>query len=270
MSRTFAFAAALMILAGCDSQESAGQRGDESGVELSRLRASRAVNLGAVLERAHLLDAQSSGPLRNPYEHEAIDLQRFERTYSESSAVCAVRFSDAEQIDYELQTFPTARAAGDQGFTVTHTKPCGACSTLRDLAVYLEKPDLTTPVRSCAALWFFPASRVKSCLVEEVGFSDLCADAWTYNVLHTRDQCASTCLADYGLLNTVLGRFPASNNLPDGTLRPCIRCDEESSGTGFRYGAGRLRRNSGLQSAIARRPGELAVEIDHTAYFARE
>lgn len=41
-------------------------------------------------------------------------------------------------------------------------------------------------------------------------------------------------------------------NLEDGTLNPCIQCDEDESGPVFKAVAGRTRRNSGLPNAICR------------------
>jgi hypothetical protein len=44
-------------------------------------------------------------------------------------------------------------AARNAGFAVTHFSACGTCSTVQDFAVYLEKPDLTAPVRKCGISW---------------------------------------------------------------------------------------------------------------------
>jgi hypothetical protein len=108
---------------------------------------------------------------------------------------------------------------------------------------------------------------VKKCLVEEIGFTPTCAEAWAYNTGNTKLFCSLACIKDYGLGNVLLNRlsqFP--DNLPDGELRPCIECDEVISAAGFKYSAGRTRRNSGVASNIQRDPGEVA-EIDHHLYF---
>jgi hypothetical protein len=41
-------------------------------------------------------------------------------------------------------------------------------------------------------------------------------------------------------------------NAPDGTLNPCLACDEEKSGSVFKAVAGRTRRRSGIPTAICR------------------
>jgi hypothetical protein len=84
---------------------------------------------------------------------------------------------------------------------------------------------------------------------------------------NTKLFCSWTCIKDYGFANVILNRlsqFP--DNLPDGELRPCIECDELASGPGFKYGSGRTRRNSGIESNIKRDPGEIS-KINHWAYF---
>ncbi len=40
--------------------------------------------------------------------------------------------------------------------------------------------------------------------------------------------------------------------MPDGSLSPCIACDEDKSGPVFKAVAGRTRRNSGIPNAICR------------------
>ena len=178
--------------------------------------------------------------------------------------VCALRFEDADQIDYELITFETPAAAVEAGFTITHHGSCGTCSTLRDLAVYLATPDLTTPARQCARR--FGLVRKKQCFVEELGFTSYCAESWAYNAQHTKKTCKGTCIADYGFFNLLFHRYPGENIDASGALRPCLKCDEEKSGPGFKYSAGRTRRNSGITSAIQRPEAEI-LQVDHSAYF---
>jgi hypothetical protein len=44
------------------------------------------------------------------------------------------------------------------------------------------------------------------------------------------------------------------------------QCDENKSGAGFKFSAGRTRRNSGIESAIERSESEI-YPVDHSAYF---
>jgi len=159
--------------------------------------------------------------------------------------VCAVLPGDAaaHPRPYSLATFPSTDAALAAGAHPTHFGHCGVCSTLANLAVYMRYVDLGKPVRSCG----FAASDGGidgdlQCL-QGLGFDLPCAQIWAYNTQHTRSVCLDVCLdhfADY------------YNNPDDGTLNPCLQCDEDQSGPVFKAVAGRTRRNSGLPNAICR------------------
>ena len=163
------------------------------------------------------------------------------------SAVCAVRY-EADHVHYRLETMPGADAARRDGLIVTHLGRCGTCSTLQDLAVYLSRPDLTTPVRRCAAFGLTRA-RTLACL-RNLGFSEACAATWYYDAMNTRRDCGWVCAVSW------LSREPS--NRPDGRLNDCLQCDEDRSGPVFKRVAGRTRRNSGIQSSIDRGDAEIA------------
>jgi hypothetical protein len=162
------------------------------------------------------------------------------------AGVCGVRF-ERDQIRYRLSTFADTDAARTAGFAVTHLGACGTCSTLKDLAVYLEKPDLTAPVRKCAIKW--SASASLKCL-QQLGFSTACAQTWLYDAQNTRRQCLSVCLWSW-----IEGEAPTRR---DGRLNACLQCDEDRSGPVFKAVAGRTRRNSGIHSSIPRPNEEIA------------
>ena len=178
--------------------------------------------------------------------------------------VCAVRFADSVRVDYRLRTFPDAESAVAEDYVITHRRHCGTCSSLRDLAAYLARPDLTSPARTCARR--LTAGGVKGCLMKEIGLSERCAETWTYNVLHTRRRCAAACIGHHGLWNVLANDMGGAYADERGNLNPCLACDEYSSGPGFRYAAGRTRRSSGLRSAIPRPAGEMYA-VDHRRYF---
>ena len=218
--------------------------------------------------------------------------------------VCAVKFTDAAQQRYELKTFANGEAAKQAGWTITHQYHCGTCSTLQDLAAYMGIPDQTTPVRACTKKGRGQLSKlddVKQCIIEEVGFTEMCAESWAYNGIHTGAECALDCMRSYGrdawlspllrgVFNTMVkGEFSAcpadvesddpalrtilqANGCPlenekTGKLNACLWCDEKTSGPGFKYTAARTRRGSGLPSAIPRPNDRLFYEADHSAYF---
>jgi len=159
--------------------------------------------------------------------------------------VCAVLPGDAgvHPRPYSLATYPSMDAALAAGAHPTHFGHCGVCSTLANLAVYMRYVDLGKPVRNCgfAAQPDGGIDGDLQCL-ENLGFDLPCAQIWAYNTQHTRTVCWDVCL----------DHFADYYNQPDGTLNPCLQCDEVESGPVFKAVAGRTRRNSGLPNAICR------------------
>jgi hypothetical protein len=166
-----------------------------------------------------------------------------------AATVCGVRF-EQDQVHYRLSTFADTGAAQAAGFAVTHFGACGTCSTLQDLAVYLERRELTAPVRRCGIRW--GSSSSLTCL-KQLGFTGACAQTWAYDIRNTRRQCFSVCLWSW-----VRGEAPTRG---DGRLNACLQCDEDHSGPVFKATAGRTRRNSGIQSSIPRPIDEIAPVV---------
>ncbi len=171
--------------------------------------------------------------------------------------VCAVVIDLETPLIYALETFDSEAHALAAGARPTHFGPCGLCSTLADLAVYATMPDLTQPVRTCGVKGLTEGDAANLDCLLELGFTRPCAQIWSYNTRHTREQCLATCLA---LLDAPYHR-------PDGALNDCLACDEEKSGPVFKAVAGRTRRNSGLANTICR-PCAEARPINHD-YKAR-
>ncbi len=161
---------------------------------------------------------------------------------------CAVELVDARR--YRLRTFDTLDAAKAAGAMVTHADACGLCSTLHDLSVYASMPDLGQPVRECGLAHQDLPGNV-TCL-EALGFTRPCAQIWAYNTQHTRARCLELCVASF------LDPYVAA----DGTLNPCLACDERESGPVFKAVAGRTRRNTGIPNAICR-PCTEVVRLEH-------
>ena len=167
-----------------------------------------------------------------------------------AGTVCGVKF-EPDLVHYRLGTFAADEEARAAGFAVTHVGACGTCSTLQDLAVYLERPDLTAPVRHCGIL--LSDSGSLAC-IEKLGFSAPCARTWFFNARNTRRECLGVCLASW-----IMAEPPTRS---DGRLNACLQCDEDRSGPVFKATAGRTRRNSGIRSSIPR-PDE---EVDRVAH----
>ena len=166
-----------------------------------------------------------------------------------AGTVCGVRF-ERDLVHYRLATFATEVQARTAGFAVTHVGACGTCSTLQDLAVYLEKPDLTAPVRACGMK--SGASASLACL-KDLGFSAACARTWLYDVENTRRHCLGVCMSSWIRGEASTGK--------DGRLNACLQCDEDHSGPVFKATAGRTRRNSGIHSSIPRPNDEIAPVV---------
>ncbi len=158
------------------------------------------------------------------------------------AAVCGVKVLQENPLRYSLASYSSVAEASISGADVTHFSSCGTCSTLKDLAVYLRLPNLTVPVRRCAALSLIKPLAMQ-CL-KNIGFSNACAETWYFNAKHTRKNCAAVCLKSW------LAGEPFNNKA--GDLNACLTCDEEYSGPVFKFSAGRTRRNSGITSAIQR------------------
>lgn len=171
------------------------------------------------------------------------------------SAVCAIVMDEEIENGYHLRTFDSEAAANAEGGIVTHTGACGLCSSMNDLLVYIRKPDLTNPVRQCAFKAISQGEQASQDCLAELGFTNDCAEIWYYNTVNTRNKCLGLCLT----------RMEDPHHLPNGSLNPCIQCDEDESGPVFKSVSGRTRRNSGLPVALCR-PCDQVKPLDHR-YF---
>ena len=165
---------------------------------------------------------------------------------------CGVIVVEESANTYRLQTFADLDDLLDAGAMPTHRGRCGLCSTLQDLAVYMESNDLTQPVRQCGVQGLFEGEEEQRACIAELGFSPGCTQIWSWNTSHTGEVCQSICMP----------LMSAPHNKEDGTINDCLACDEEKSGSAFQAIAGRTRRNSGIPSAICR-PCDNVERIDH-------
>lgn len=165
---------------------------------------------------------------------------------------CAVKFIPGS-LNYTLKTFNSEEEAQQAGWRVTHKNKCAACSSLKDLAVYLQNRDLTAPVRKCGMMSMIKPLTM-NCLYR-LGFTEPCAEIWYYNIRNTARNCMSICM-----LSWISGE---PRNKPDGSLNDCLQCDEDKSGPIFQRYAGRIRRSSGIDTDI-KRPDEEVSHYNHT------
>jgi len=190
-------------------------------------------------EVAALKDWQLPNP---PAELTSDPYEAAEPPVEAPEAVCGVTRVASGTKDYAVTAYASEKAARAAGATPTHFGACGLCSSLQDLTVYMTQNDLTAPVRQCGLDHFSgPKEDHMQCLLK-LGFTRPCASIWYYNTRFTRRACLDECLA----------AIKEPYNLPDGTLNPCLACDEEKSGPVFKAVAGRTRRNTGLANSICR------------------
>lgn len=193
-SKCFTFLCALSFL--CFNLASERELASEKDLEL--FREAKFLN-----EDAIALSVGFYNYTKDPYPRKAkgynVDI--------DYSKTCYVSFQDLDRTTYNIIE-STSPPESEYGSYVTHTGPCGVCSSLQDLAVYISRRDLTTPVTKCAKM-IIP-SRKKQCL-RNLGFSERCLYIWYWNTIYTRRGCLNICL-----------RYQNSpRNQPSGKYNPC-------------------------------------------------
>lgn len=194
-----------------------------------------------------------------------------------TAPVCGLAFDDvqageqvgklagekAQSTSYRLRTFANINALQQQpNYQLTHYQPCGACSTLQDLAVYAEL-DLTNMASKCSKI--MGSEKRLRCMQEGIGFTPACAQVWAYNAARSARYCKAVCIKQYGVWALLTDSEKRSDSMSLET-DACLYCDAMVSEPGFQYAAGRSRRNSGIESEIVRDAGEVyAVQHDYWA-----
>lgn len=259
---------------------------------------SRAQNLDAVVAAVDFSDYAQRSPYPDYHAEGGYD------TAIERSQDCYVNVTSAlgaAPLAYSLHSWTPAQAAARNAsgrVFLTHANPCGACSSLDQLAVYLNETDLTAPVRRCGIESFVDklkpgaGTALNLACLAKLGFSNACQYIWFYNTIASRDLCGAVCLAEIrtpnnvqqrrfwqtnycephdarhnrgGCLNSINGKNACDAfQWRDGDYRlnSCLQCDECRSGPVFQRVSGRFRRDSGILSAIRRPPAQV-VNISH-------
>lgn len=178
--------------------------------------------------------------LTKPFEE--LTYNPYKRPVPESKeCLCAIVIDDLENKEYHLETFDDLKSAEAAGAYVTHYDACGLCSTLEDMALYVEDLDIGRAVKECGLKNLVtPFRDLVSCL-QDLGFTKPCAQIWAYNIRNTQEKCFKVCISDNSVYHN-----------EDGTLNPCLECDEKNSVPVWRAVAGRSRRNMGVANNICR------------------
>jgi hypothetical protein len=233
-----------------------GRPGPATGLDASRCSTECSCENGSWRASDHdeaAIEALEARVLLDPPTTRQSDPYETPEAYpGQPDEVCAVVPDDDDPRAYRLRSEPDPASVAAHGGVITHHGACGACSSLQDLAVYIRNDDLTAPVRDCGILGLSEGEDANVQCLLDLGFTPPCASIWYYNTAHTRSVCFSECFS----------ALDDPYNLEDGSLNPCLQCDEDRSGPVFKAVAGRTRRNSGLPSAICR-PCSTVVPLDH-------
>lgn len=153
---------------------------------------------------------------------------------------------------YSTRTYDgTYQQALNEGLHVTHASACGTCSSLQDLASYMETgPSLQSFSKACGFRGQVNKTDGIQCFLD-LGFTLGCAQIWYYNTVQSAKSCLQVCT------RYTIARDPSNGPPPNCTLADCLYCDEVNSGPIFKEYAGRSRRNSGLLSGIVRNCSEM-------------
>lgn len=168
--------------------------------------------------------------------------------------VCGILYS-SDCSDYSIENFEDQTMAEMAGARVLHMGGCGVCSTIQDLAVQMEFPDLRSPGEACAMRALTKFNDGVQCF-EDVGFSPPCADLWAKTAVATATGCFGICF------NSDATDSPSNGPPPQCELDDCLQCDEDYTGPVFTRVAGLNRRSAGLLSDIAR-PCDTIADIEH-------
>jgi len=167
---------------------------------------------------------------------------------STSGSSCPTGYS------YQLTTVPSLENATADDQYITHTGACGACSSLQDLALMIEYPNLPYQAQRC----FFRSSAMKYIetaaipCYEEIGFTTACSAALSYHQKSIIDrECGFECSA-WGY-DGDLGQLSCSDK------SGCLSCADNLGITArLELVAGRTFANSGYPSQKAQQCSDVA------------
>jgi hypothetical protein len=174
--------------------------------------------------------------------------------------VCAFNSLDSKE---PFISYTSKQDALDAGYIVAHCGKCGHCSNPFDIRQYVEtRKTIARTAKKCGVYAVFGTyDELTACLEERIGFTHLCTECWTDNMISTASRCLFTCM------KAMFTETATTNNVK-GTgkktvwLNQCIYCDEKMSGPAFVQCSGVARRRLGVVSEIERNPAEQCRNTD--------
>ena len=128
-----------------------------------------------------LLDIKPLYPLPtldcDPYQDDECETT-FSRSTMDFESVCAIHYlrtgnsSPKMCNSYWMVSYPDATAAEAAGAFVTHRGPCGLCSSLQDLVVYMRYHDLTTLGQECGVKGLTISENGEECFQKKLGMTE--------------------------------------------------------------------------------------------------
>lgn len=143
-------------------------------------------------------------------------------------------------------TYPSKKDMEDAGAIKLHKGPCGMCSNLDDKEAYNKTALTLTTISKKASYSSVFSAKIAKKKMGKANLTSKCVDCWVENMQQTIIHCFGKC---------IFGSRASCGK--DGTLTPCLYCDEVHSGMYFRQCAGMTRRRAGIQTDICRKPGEI-------------
>ena len=199
-------------------------------------------------------------PFSNPTSCVTTPMQNETLLELGDTAVCAIHVVDptasCQESSYNLKTYASQEEAEAAGGVVTHLGHCGVCSTLQDLAVYMQNPTLATEGKFCGAKNTISIEGGAACY-RNLGMTESCAKVWAESEFNTFKQCFKECF-----LEDIAQDQPNNGPFPECKLNDCLQCDADKTAKTLAMIAGRTMRRSGLLSPVARKCEEIAF-IEH-------
>jgi len=130
--------------------------------------------------------------------------------------------------EYEVITYESTAMAKEECAIITHTGPCGVCSSAQDLAIMLDHGVLPQDLTACAAVYFLAANEsnkdkrfteLQAC-IEGVGFTTECAFLWAHSAAANVHFCTNECF-DFGFSG---GQGARNGPPPKCEYVDCLQC----------------------------------------------